>query len=223
MFDSTPTAKPPHHVWLETCLFSFVLYLCIGFYVFIEHRYFDLFIADKVLAFTAFILIGFSLVLSSVAYFWDFADDKIMYRKYLGLVGYFLLVIHLIILLYFLRDRFPFPDYYLASQRIIPFIFIGIPAIVIYTMMAAISNHYAIKLLGGKLWRDLLRFGFLAYFYSTLYFSISSYSEWIVWYKTGGGIIPSSFLMLLFGILVLMLRVAMEISHLVKPKAASNA
>jgi len=158
---------------------------------------------NKALADTAMILIGFSFALSGLCYFWDFFDTKIIYRKYLGIAGFAFGLAHgvmsLIFYLYlkprgyetnpiFILDHqwdfgsFFIPNLYAFASAVI--------ALLIFAMMTAISNQYAIHELGGVWWRRLLRVGYLAYIFATLHFLIKNIPEWKVMFATGVQTLP---------------------------------
>ena len=52
---------------------------------------------NKAVADTSVVLISLSMLFSSICYFWNFADTKIVYRKHLGLVGFAYAVVHLLL------------------------------------------------------------------------------------------------------------------------------
>src|SRR3990167_2631115 len=78
----------PALLWLKTALFSVAVFAVGALYLYVRRGTFDLSISNKVFASTAVILIGLSFALSAICYFWNFADTKIIYRKYLGLSGF---------------------------------------------------------------------------------------------------------------------------------------
>lgn len=203
-------------------LFSLGVFLFTTLYVSLERGAFTLGVVNKASAHTAFILIGISFALSSICYFWNFLDSKIVYRKDIGLSGFAFAMAHGIISFWFLPNRFPFPEYYLASENILSFIF-AVSALLIYAVMAAISNHFATHILGGVLWRYLLRLGYVAYVYTILHFALQEYEEWIGWFAHRETVIPpSSFFLFLFGMLIILLRISLWIALLRKAKEPEN-
>src|SRR3989338_8627418 len=150
--------KPERHLWLNTIAFSLVFFSILSIYLRVRRGYYDLYIINKVLASTSVSLIGISLVLSSICYFWNFADSKIIYRKHLGIIGFIYAVIHTIVSLFFLSDHFQFPDYFLAPDHVLTFL-AGLVALTIFLFMTVISNNYAVHELGGQNWRKVLRYG----------------------------------------------------------------
>lgn len=146
---------------------------------------------NKALADSAMILIGLSFALSSLCYFWDFFDCLIIYRKYLGLVGFALGVAHGVMSFVFYlywkpRGYETNPIFILDHQWDFGIFFVSnlyafasaMVAFLIFLMMTAISNQYAIHELGGIWWRRLLRLGYIAYIFATIHFAIKNIPEW---------------------------------------------
>lgn len=190
---------------VSACLFCLFI-----FYAFFQTGGLGIVAVSAALAQTAFLLIGLSMVLSSICYFWNFADTKIIYRKYLGLSGFAFALTHGIIALWFLPGV-SFLDYF-KQNNIMPFTF-GVLALFIYSMMALISNKYAITKLGGNFWRLLLRLGYLAYAYTIIHFALRSSSQWMQWVASPRSLPPMSLLLFLFGLGVIILRLALFLSQ----------
>ncbi len=87
-----PIPKPlsTTDLWLTSLCFGLFLFLNICFYYYLTGDILSLEMINKATAATAVVMMGSSLALSGFGYFWDFLDKKVIYRKYLGLVGYFL-------------------------------------------------------------------------------------------------------------------------------------
>ncbi len=210
-----PVSQKPRKLWLNVAVFSTVLFVVLNLYTFFQEGSYGLHAVSDSLADTAVVLIGLSMALSSICYFWDFADTKIIYRKDLGLCGFAFALAHGTMALFFLEE-FSFPTYYLSQSAIMPFTF-GLLSLLIYTGMAVIANRHAIHVLGGELWRLLLRVGYLAYFYSILHFSLIMYPDWITWGEKHETFFPPpSFLLFLFAVSILLLRVALFIAQVSK-------
>lgn len=196
-------------LWGNTFLLSIFIFIAGSLYLFARRGNYDLFIANKVFATTALVLIGLSLALSGLCYFWDFVDDKIVYRKVLGLLGFYYAIVHIIVTFFFLSEKFPYPDWYAGN---LISVFFAILALSILIIMAAISNRYAIHELGIKQWRILLRTGYIAFIFITIHFTLLKYPGWIKWFTTREPILPPlSLLEVIFAVAVLLLRLAVEI------------
>lgn len=199
---------------VHTILFSLFVLLVSGAYLTLERGAFSLGVVNRAFAHAAFYLIGISFALSSLAHFWHVFSATIVYRKDIGLAGFAFAMAHSVVSLWFLPDRFPYPEYYLASENILSFAFAA-SALLIYAVMAAISNHFATHLLGGTIWRYLLRLGYVAYVYTVLHFGLKEYPHWIEWFTNRDHLFPhASFFLFLFGVLVILLRLSIWISQM---------
>ena len=120
----------------------------------------DMSILLSVLAGTSGILLAMSFSLSSFGYYFNFLDSKLVYRKYFGLVGYFLALI------YALLTAFLYPAIYaysLPGSLLTIEVGFAVAAMGILTVMALVSNKKAITILGGRLWKNILGLGYIAY------------------------------------------------------------
>lgn len=200
--------KTEFALWRNTLVFGLAVFATSVAYLYIRRGSMSLFGANKAFATTALFLIGLSFALSGLCYFWNFVDTKIIYRKHLGLTGFGFAMLHVIMSL-FVLPQFPL-EYY---QSHLPTFLTGLLAILIFIFMAAISNQYAARELGGKTWRMFLRIGYLAYFAVILHFGILKYSEWLKWFATRSPLLPPlSLFGVLFATIVLFLRLALWIS-----------
>jgi len=194
-------------LWLNAFVFSIFIFIINSLYLFLRRGDYDLFIANKALATSSLMLIGFSLALSGLCYFWDFVDTKIIYRKHLGLIGFFLAGAHVIVSGFFLSNKFTAAWF---ESKKISMLFGGL-ALLVFLAMAAISNRYLIHELGGKYWRAFMRFGgYLAFIFIILHFSLLKYPEWLKWLSTGKPFLPPlSLIGVIFGLAVIVLRLAL--------------
>ncbi len=192
--------------------------------------------ANKASANTAMILIGLSFALSGLCYFWDFIDTKIVYRKYLGLAGFAFGLAHAVMsLVYYLilkpRGYESSPLYVLdhvwdygafVISNLYAFA-LAVVALLIFAMMTAISNQYAIHELGGVWWRRLLRFGYVAYILATLHFLIKNVPEWLAMFATPEPELPPlNFMIFLLVLVVIGLRLALWYSLQKKARAMTQ-
>lgn len=143
---------------------------------------------NKSLADTAVVLIGLSMLISSLCYFWNSFDWSIVYRKYLGLVGFAYALAHLLL------SWGPFLTITNATTwqqgRMWP-VLTGLLALIIFAMMAAISNAFSARLLGGRTWRYVLRTGYVALFLVGAHVVLLKSARWLVWYQGGMKTLPS--------------------------------
>lgn len=199
-------------LWIRTIILSIFVFISGSLYLFIRRGNYDLYVANKVFATTALILIGLSFALSGICYFWNFADSKIVYRKDLGLSGFAFAIVHIIISIFFLPNRFPYPQW--MNEHWISALF-GTVALIIFSIMAAISNNFAMQRLGVKQWKLILRTGYVAYTAVIVHFAVLKYTEWIKWFTTFQPLLPPlSLFAFVFSVGVIVLRISMFIDRL---------
>lgn len=214
---------PERHLWLNTILFSSIIFLLLALYLTIRRGYFDLYIANKVLASASVILIGLSLALSGLCYFWNILDSKIIYRKYLGIIGFLLGLFHGTLSLFFLSDHFGSPSEFLSIERLPTFV-PALVALIIFLGMTLISNSHAVHELGGVQWRKMLRWGGYSGFILILFHVLPmKYKGWLTWLvtKEPSPMPPLSFFIVLFALFVLLLRVILGL-HIHAKKSAES-
>lgn len=193
--------------WIFTILISVVVY---GYNAFTQSA--DIQTArllNHTLADVSILLIGLSFALSGICYFWNFADTLIIYRKDLGLNGFYLALTHTIMVLI----RRPVTSF-LEPERIGPFM-AAVLSLIIFTVMASVSNRYAITALGGVGWRRILRFGYVGYVFGLIHLGMLNVDRWIAWVLTTPATMsevfaPMSFMVFTFGCMVLGLRIVLQ-------------
>lgn len=148
-------------MWRSSLRFALGIEVFFVGYIFLYDGHFDFVSFVKTFAGTANFLLALSLVLPSFGYFFNFLDAKILYRKYLGLLGYFSALIYTLLLPVSNPDRYwyGFFDHFWSSD-----ILLGLAAMIIFTGMALISNDKAMLFIGPARWRSLLRLGYVAFF-----------------------------------------------------------
>lgn len=203
-------------MWVNTFLLAIIVFVWYFVYVYFEQ---ELPIAIEHLSLaligTADFLIGASFALSGFCYYFDFCDTKMGYRKYLGLMGYYVGLLYGATLLYLQPERYwyGFFDNFFTAD-----IFFGVVAMAIFTFMALISNVWAMKKLGPKNWRRGLRLGYLAYALLIIRAIVIEKDLWTAWFKTPDGLPPVRIVVTLFALSVLLLRGCMIISLYLKRK-----
>lgn len=176
---------------------------------------------NKAVADTGIFLMGWSMLLSGVCYFWNTLDKMIVYRKYLGLVGFAFALAHLILSWGAFLNLFSLQTWQ-NGRMWAPFA--GTLAFIIFAIMAAISNSMMAKKLGGRTWKFILRTGYLAVIFVAIHVIVLKSSRWITWMQEGFQTPPSlSFLVSVFMIVVLGMRVALWIALKRKKPLATSA
>lgn len=203
-------------LWLNTVFVTGIILMLASIYQRVRAEHFTVVDLNRSVAFTAMIVIGLSFALSGLCYFWNFVDTKIVYRKYLGIVGWVVLLMHFVISIALIPERFPFPEYYI--EHIVPFIF-GLAGLFGITFMAVISHKHFIAKFGGVKWRKLLRLGYWFYLFGVIHYAIRGFEFWGRWMREMDSLPPLSMLATIFALWVFGLRIALWHSTTQKMKA----
>jgi DMSO/TMAO reductase YedYZ heme-binding membrane subunit len=201
----------PFRLWLNTVIFAwFVFGLCIGYLYLRASNGLSTFNVNQAAANTSVFLMGLSFLLSSISYFWDFADTKIIYRKHLGVVGFSFAIAHIVFVTVVMQDRFPLSSW--LDRNLDTFI-LGLIATVIFTLMTAISNQYAATQLGGKTWRGILRYGgYSAMIFVLAHMFVAGGARWFTWFDGYEGLPPLGLIGMAFIGLVVIARIILAVA-----------
>lgn len=207
MQQSTPSFKPPpseKSLYIKTLIFGLAVFgLFYGYMALLGIPG----TLNKSTADTAIFLMGASMLLSGICYFWNVFDPLIRYRKYLGLIGFAFGLVHIALSYSALLSLFKVETW--QNGMMWP-AFNGLLAIIIFTVMALISNSHMARLLGGKIWRYILRTGYLAVIFVWVHIVLLKSDRWLSWYQGGMKTLPSlSLIITIFIIIVLLMRVAL--------------
>jgi len=165
---------------------------------------------NKAVADTSIILIGLSMLLTSLCYFWDFVDTKIIYRKHLGLVGFAYAIFHVALSYSGVLSLFKIETWQKGTYWPL---FTGAIALGIFSVMALISNKYAGIKLGGVGWRNTLRTGYAAVALIWLHVFLLKSARIVSWYNDGMKTPASTgLIVLVFMAIVIIMRVLLWIS-----------
>ncbi|MAH03631.1 hypothetical protein CMI39_02480 [Candidatus Pacearchaeota archaeon] len=165
-----------------------------------------LFLANKAVAISAVFLIGISFLLGSLAKFFTFFKEKVKYRKEIGLLGFFFALIHIVIVYFFLQDKFP-RTWFIENPIAVVF---GILSLITLVIVAFISNNYLMKKLSYKKWIFIQRLAYLAFILAALHILfLGKIPGWINWVKTLEPLFPPGTLVTIsFIIIVLLIRIS---------------
>ena len=158
---------------------------------------------------TAAVMIGCSLSMSGLGYFFNAFDRLTAYRKYLGVIGFWLALLYSLLLAYSDQARYV---YGLLDNLTAPDVFLGLSAMSILAFLTLISNQTAVKLLGSIWWRRLLRLAYVAYILLAIRAYTMEKEVWSKWLRLPDGLPPVRLLLTFFVIAVVGLRVAVELS-----------
>lgn len=212
-----PSAE--RRLWYRSIFFTGIVFSVFVLYSLLYTGDANALMLSRAVAGTGGTLIGLSFLLSSLCYFFDFADTKIGYRKYLGLIGYFFALTYSFMLLYLdpVKYFYGFFDNFLTAD-----VLLGVTAMAIFTGMAIISNSTMMMKIGPARWRFLLRFGYLAYGLLVIRAVIIEQYEWGVWLSTFSTLPPPRLLLSVFAICVIGMRLAVSISKALSHKKTAS-
>jgi len=137
--------------------------------------------------FAGMVLINMSFALSGTSYFWNLGKSYLGYRKPLGVVGFGFAILHILVSTYMYSENFSTLTYFTSNP--IPFIF-SLHAFVILTMMVIVSNFGIPARIGGIVWRQLLRIGYIAILFIIIHATLLSAPAWKNWFTTFKPILP---------------------------------
>ncbi len=189
---------------IHSHILAVITFVIAALALFLQKGTFSLRLVNQSTAWTAVFLIGLSFAMSGICYFWNFADRKIVYRKHIGIVGFFYGLAHFVLTLYLLSKRANLLDYFTSPEHFWPFFFAA-TALLYFGFMYGISNQYAAHELGGKHWRMALRFGYVAFIFAMLHFGILGWNA--------GTLFTFSLntVFFVFSLLVILMRIILQI------------
>lgn len=191
-----------------------LLFFSITLYQFPSAQRFTIFFINKALAQTAVILLGLSFLLGPLCKILPFLARHINYRRYFGLVGFGTALLHIVTSLLQINTRFPLDWYFKNLWAIIPVIL----AILIFLTLALTSTKKVIKNLGVEKWKFIQRTGYFALFLSLIHIYLVANPRWQQWFE-GKVNMPTSFLIFIFGIMVILARILALIVDKVSARA----
>lgn len=218
--DASPQQTITRKMWKASWLFAGLVF-CIGILYEVAYRKGNISLLSfaTATAASAAICIGFSFALSGFAYFFDFLDTKIAYRKYLGLVGFWLALAYSALLVGVAPEKYAhgLPTHFFSAD-----VLLGISAMALLTYMALISNQWAMKWLGALRWRKHLRIGYLAYALLVARAVVVEKQLWLDWLQSSGELPPPRLLVTIFAVSVVCLRAFVLVSSWRRKKNAQQ-
>lgn len=160
------------------------LFVVLSVYLFYRRGDYNLYIANKIFAGVSAIVLGIVLLIGPLSRLFSFPDRYVQYRKELGIVAFFLAIIHEIVSLFFLPSKFPLSGFLGTLNW--PFVF-GLTATIILGAIFLISNDRAMAVIGRERWWRLQYWGVrLALTLVLLHVFVMKWNEWVKWYQVGG-------------------------------------
>lgn len=196
-------------LWEDSFLAACVIFSFWTVYVFFLQGFLTIALLNEAIAATSSTMIGLSFSLSGLCYYFDFLDSKIAYRKYFGLIGFWLAFLYAILLVVLHPERY---FYRFALNFWSPDFLLGLSALTIFAGMTAISTNWAMTRLGVLWWRRILHLGYLAYFFLIVRAVIVDGGNWLVWLNSFSGLPPLRLLGAVFAVSVLLFRLSIVIA-----------
>ncbi|MEK7064158.1 MAG: ferric reductase-like transmembrane domain-containing protein [Patescibacteria group bacterium] len=161
------------------------VFAALSLYIFYRRGYYDLYIANKAFAGDAAVLLGIVFLLGPLSRFFSVFDRYLQYRKEIGIVAFFLALVHSLVSLFFLPSKFPLSRY--LSTLNWPFVF-GLAGLGVLVILFFISNSWVENRLGTERWWWLQNWGLRLIFGLVVsHVFVMKMGGWIGWYKVGGG------------------------------------
>lgn len=116
---------------------------------------FDLTLVNKALGTAALLLLTLSMLLTGVVYFSGNSRGRLAYRKYYGLIGFWLALAHGVL------NHMILPAVGLSAESSAGTRHgeaLGLAALIVFALMTSVSNTKARGRMGGEPWRRFLRY-----------------------------------------------------------------
>jgi len=206
-----PRAKPSINLklWIGPMLLALILLAFTNIYNLV---YFGAISTKSIVEATAgaaAFLIGISFSLSSMSYNFNFLDNKLAYRKEIGLLGYYLAFIYSILLA--LTNKEKYITNFSANLLSWDFV-LGLTAMTILTAMAIVSINKVMIKITPAVSRKILRLGYFAYLLLITRAIILEHETWLNWYSNINSLPPARLVVSIFAIIVIILRITMAVS-----------
>jgi len=201
--------SPKIKMWSSAIQLAVLIMAILLIYVYFYNNALNLLAISQAIAGTAGLMIGLSFALSSIGYYWDFLDHQVGYRKYYGLVGFWLALIYSISLLFIDTEKYLngfFKNFFSAD------FLLGLFAMAILTLMAIVSTKKFMVKLGPQRWRLILRLGYIAYALLVIRAVVLENQLWLDWADTLDGLPPPRIIISAFALFVIFLRGSLFIS-----------
>lgn len=157
---------------------------------------FDPYLANKVVASTALILIAGSFLISACAHFWGWFAGRRAWARPVGLTGFGLATLHVVMTLTISNPsqagslRFAFPGFYLDHWLSTGFAIGGLLLLGRMALASFPSSGAAARRLGAKRWQRTMRSGYVAVVLLVLHAGLLKFPGWLRWVRTLDPVLP---------------------------------
>ncbi len=173
---------------------------------------FDLPLVNKSLGTAALFLISLSMLATGISYFSRRSPKALALRKYYGLAGFWTALVHGTVTHLFLPAAGLLPERKAVDAHSdAP----GLAALVLFGLMAVLSNSKAVKKLGADAWRKALRYGgYAGLILAGVHAAILKGPSWTKYLRTFDSVLPSlSLPVVALAAATLILRLAVWVSR----------
>jgi DMSO/TMAO reductase YedYZ heme-binding membrane subunit len=205
-------------LWYQSISMACYIYIIVGLYIGGLEALVNPRMVNLALGHTGMIMVILSMGMSSITYYWHVADHAMLYRKYFGIVGFVFSLFHFIYSLVLIEQKTDLLVFIANPRNTVAF-FAGLAAMLILIFMTVISHKKAVQLLGGRVWRNLLRLGYAAILLALLHILWRNWHVWLGWLmgRSDSFVPPIGLLVTVAAVTICILRVMMIFGH--KPKA----
>ena len=155
------------------------------------------------IAATGGVMIGLSLFMTPVSHWILSARRFVKYRKALGIIGYAYAMVYTCAELAVFPERY-FDDF--PSRLLSPENLLGIIALTGLTLMTLLSNGKAIRLLGFRRWKQVMRIGYPAFTLLAVRAMMLEGETWLGWITAPDGLPPPRLILSIFAMTVIATR-----------------
>ena len=189
--------------WLLSGLLWVLFWTFFMFYHQLRGKPYSFFTASKCFGIAAIFLVGWSLALGPWVRLGKADQSVLRYRRPVGVLGVVSAVIHVVLSLTCLNDRFAMSYYLDHSIATVA----GIVAFVVLLSNVAASSASVAERMGMSAWKTMQRLLYPAFALALMHFVLlDKIPNWIKWLKTFDPVWPpGTFPTFVFGCLVLML------------------
>ena len=209
-----PSIPSDWKLWYQALSLACYIYIICGLYVGGLAGLTDPKLVNIALGHTGMLMVILSMGMSSITYYWHVADHAMLFRKYFGIVGAVFVMFHFIFSLVLILQGGPLLSFISNPRNTVPF-FSGLAGVFLLIFMTVISHRLAVKYLGGRVWRALLRLGYLVILLSLVHILWRNWQTWLGWSLgySDSFVPPLGLLVTVAAIVVCLLRVAMIFGH----------
>lgn len=166
--------------WSKALATTTIIFIVLSIYLVLRRGYYNAYIVNKVLGSTSAVLAALTLLAGPLGRKFRTWSPLLAIRRELGLSALGVGLLHPIVSLIFLSDRFALSWY---QREWIPVLAGGI-AITIWLCIASISTPAKIKQLGGAQWVKYQQWGgWTAFILVYIHLVVMKYEGWVKWFQ----------------------------------------